>query len=181
MAFAFLLSMPGAPFIYYGDEIGLRYVDGLDSVEGGFHRTGSRSPMQWDKSVNAGFSTARPDKLYIPLDSAKDRPDAESQMADEHSLYAQVKKLIAFRGEHPALHNTSAVRFLDVAGEYPLVYERSCEEEKILVVINPSATACDVQADVPVEDVIYTVGGKASVSGSTVHVDGATAAFVKVK
>ncbi len=181
VAFAFLLSMPGAPFIYYGDEIGLRYVYGLNSVEGGFNRTGSRSPMQWDKSVNAGFSTARPDKLYIPLDLAKDRPDAESQMADEHSLYAQVKKLIAFRGEHPALHNTSTIRFLDVAGEYPLAYERSCEEEKILVVINPSATACDLESDVPVEDVVYTVGGKASVSGNTVHVDGATAAFVRVK
>ena len=181
MAFAFLLSMPGAPFIYYGDEIGLRYVYGLNSVEGGFHRTGSRSPMQWDKSVNAGFSTARPDKLYIPLDLAKDRPDAESQMTDEHSLYAQVKKLIAFRGEHPALHNTSTIRFLDVAGEYPLAYERSCEEEKILVVINPSATACDLESDVPVEDVIYTVGGNASVSGNTVHVDGAAAVFVRVK
>ena len=102
-------------------------------------------------------------------------------MADEHSLYAQVKKLIAFRGGHPALHNTSTIRFLDVAGEYPLAYERSCEEEKILVVINPSATACDLESDVPLEDVIYTVGGNASVSGNTVHVDGAAAAFVRVK
>lgn len=53
IAFAFLLSMPGAPFIYYGDEIGMRYVEGLDSVEGGYGRTGSRSPMQWDQGVNA--------------------------------------------------------------------------------------------------------------------------------
>ena len=58
IAFAFLLSMPGAPFIYYGDEIGMRYVEGLKSVEGGYNRTGSRSPMQWDDSTNAGFSSA---------------------------------------------------------------------------------------------------------------------------
>ena len=51
----------------------------------------------------------------------------------------------------------------------------------MLVVINPSAAACELQSDVPVEDVIYTVGGKASVSGNTVHMDGATAAFVRVK
>ena len=44
VAFAFLLTMPGAPFIYYGDEIGMRYVEDLTSVEGGYGRTGSRSP-----------------------------------------------------------------------------------------------------------------------------------------
>lgn len=60
IAFAFLLSMPGAPFIYYGDEIGLRYVEGLTSVEGGYGRTGSRSPMQWDKTPNAGFPPLPP-------------------------------------------------------------------------------------------------------------------------
>ena len=68
IAFAFLLSMPGAPFIYYGDEIGMRYVEGLHSVEGGYRRTGSRTPMQWDHSANAGFSAASPEKLYLPLD-----------------------------------------------------------------------------------------------------------------
>lgn len=65
IAFAFLLSMPGAPFIYYGDEIGMRYVENLVSVEGGYGRTGSRSPMQWDSSVNYGFSTASAENLYI--------------------------------------------------------------------------------------------------------------------
>ena len=60
VAFAFLLTMPGAPFIYYGDEIGLRYVENLVSVEGGYSRTGSRSPMQWNHGVNFGFSNASP-------------------------------------------------------------------------------------------------------------------------
>lgn len=46
------LTMPGAPFIYYGDEIGMRYVEGLVSKEGGYGRTGASSPMQWDSSKN---------------------------------------------------------------------------------------------------------------------------------
>ena len=74
LVFAFLLSMTGAPFIYYGDEIGMRYVEGLNSVEGGYYRTGSRSPIQWDCSTNAGFSTAPKEKLYIQQDDDINRP-----------------------------------------------------------------------------------------------------------
>ena len=92
IAFTFLLSMPGAPFIYYGDEIGLRYVEGLTSVEGGYGRTGSRSPMQWNKTPNAGFSSAPAEKLYVRQDDAPDRPDAASQCADEASLRSEVKR-----------------------------------------------------------------------------------------
>ena len=58
LAFAFLLTMPGCPFIYYGDEIGMRYVHGLKSKEGAYDRTGSRTPMQWTKGEGAGFSVA---------------------------------------------------------------------------------------------------------------------------
>jgi len=68
VAYAFLLTMPGVPFIYYGDEIGLRSVAGLPSKEGGFGRTGARTPMQWDASPNAGFSAASADRLYLPID-----------------------------------------------------------------------------------------------------------------
>ena len=74
LAFAFIMSMPGIPFIYYGDEIGMHDIKGLTSVEGGFNRTGSRTPMQWDDSTNDGFSTAAPEKLYITMDKCDDRP-----------------------------------------------------------------------------------------------------------
>ena len=58
--------MPGVPFIYYGDEIGMRYLD-VPTHEGGYHRTGSRTPMQWDAAQpNFGFSTADPESLYLP-------------------------------------------------------------------------------------------------------------------
>ena len=136
-AFAFLLTMPGAPFIYYGDEIGMRYVEGLASVEGGYGRTGSRSPMQWDDSVNAGFSTAPAEKLYVPLDPSADRPTAAAQMADPASLRSEVKRLIALRQAHPALQNYGDIEFVHIG--YPLMYTRSSDDETLLVIINPSA------------------------------------------
>ena len=59
----------------------MNYVEGLTSVEGGYGRTGSRSPMQWDSTNNAGFSSAPSQKLYIPIDPDPDRPTAEAQLS----------------------------------------------------------------------------------------------------
>ncbi len=97
--------MPGAPFIYYGDEIGMRYVEGLASVEGGYERTGARSPMQWDNGVNAGFSAAPTDKIYIRQDPASDRPTVAGQLDDGESLLNHVRRLIELRQAHSALQS----------------------------------------------------------------------------
>lgn len=140
LAFAFLLSMPGAPFIYYGDEIGMRYVENLVSVEGGYERTGSRSPMQWDNSLNSGFSASAPGKLYIPLDSDKNRPTVLSQINDPSSIYNEVKKLIKIRQSHKALQNDGSIEFINT-GNYPLAYIRKNAGESILVIINPSGSS----------------------------------------
>ena len=174
IAFAFLLSMPGAPFIYYGDEIGMRYVENLTSVEGGYNRTGSRSPMQWNTSANAGFSSAPSEKLYVPVDPDRNRPNAEKEMADDTSLYSEVKRLIAFRMAHPALQSMAAIRFLSDGD--PLIYERTCDKERILVIIHP-ADRNVVVPDVKGE-ILYTVGGNASVTGENLAVDGGTAVFL---
>ena len=171
IAFAFLLTMPGAPFIYYGDEIGMRYVENLVSVEGGYGRTGSRSPMQWDGSRNAGFSTASEDKLYIPIDPSPDRPTAEAELGSESSLRSEIKRLIAFRQSHPALQSKGDIRFVTQEG-YPLAYERSCENERLLVVINPSSEAADFKYQKALGKLLYSYGGGASQSGETVTVSG---------
>lgn len=182
IAFAFLLSMPGAPFIYYGDEIGMRYVEGLTSVEGGYNRTGSRSPMQWDDSLNAGFSRAEKDKLYIPQDSASDRPTVKDQQADKDSLYHEVQKLIRIRKEHKALLSKGEITFVYVQkNAYPLAYIRSAEQEKILVVINPSAQKTSFEFDKQLGDTFYSFGGKVTSNGTTVTAEPQTAAFIQVK
>lgn len=161
IAFAFLLSMPGAPFIYYGDEIGMRYVENLTSVEGGYGRTGSRSPMQWGGSVNSGFSLAAPEKLYIPIDPDQERPTAAAQMTDPDSLYSEVKKLICLRMEHKALQSTGNIRFIDMGNrQYPLCYIRSEGDEQILVAINPSAMEQSLPYSVKLKNCIYSNGGR---------------------
>lgn len=181
VAFGFLLSMPGAPFIYYGDEIGMRYVEGLASVEGGYGRTGSRSPMQWDHTANDGFSSAAPEKLYIKMDDAADRPTAEAQMADQNSLYHEVKKLIALRQAHPALQSNAEILFVYAAeNAYPLAYVRDDGSERILVIINPSAEQACFASELPEGELIYSCGAPAKKEGGTWMAPPCSVNFVKL-
>ena len=175
VAFAFLLTMPGAPFIYYGDEIGMRYVEDLTSVEGGYGRTGSRSPMQWNKGLNAGFSSAKAEMLYVPLDSSKDRPDAESQSKDSTSLRSEVKGLISFRQKNPALQSRGEIEFL--SSGYPLVYRRKGEGQSILAVINPKDETTEIKN--VNGKIIYTVGHGASLENGKLIIKGSAAVFVE--
>ena len=170
VVFAFLLSMPGAPFIYYGDEIGMRYVENLTSVEGGYNRTGSRTPMQWDDSKNAGFSSGEEKDLYIPIDPKEDRPTVAKALQDEASLYHEVKRLIAIRQSHPALQSKGDIEFLYAKKkEYPLVYKRSSQEENILVVINPADRK--ISLDLPLwKENILSLGGTLTVQGGRTEV-----------
>jgi glycosidase len=137
--YLFLLTMPGTPFIYYGDEIGMRTVEGLPSKEGGYQRTGSRTPMQWDDSPNAGFSTAPAAQLYLPIDPESDRPTAAAQHSDPNSLLNTVRKLILLRRKHIALCASADFEVVYAqAGKYPLVYRRTWKDETALIIINPS-------------------------------------------
>lgn len=162
LAFTFLLTMPGAPFVYYGDEIGMRYVENLISVEGGYERTGARSPMQWDDGVNAGFSSAAKEKLYIAQDPNPDRPTVKAQLPDPASQLNQVKHLIALRRAHPALHNRSGMEFVsNGAPKTALAYERFCSEETLLIVLNPYREAVSFPYERELREPVYTFGGKA--------------------
>nr|MCR5108770.1 glycosylase [Lachnospiraceae bacterium] len=175
IAFAFLLSMPGAPFIYYGDEIGMRYHEDLVSKEGGYERTGSRTPMQWDKSKNAGFSGAESEKLYLPIDEDDDRPNVESALKDPDSLLNEIKKLISVRMKHEALLNNAEIDFIN-AGHY-LCYERYTDKERITVIINPSGEESNIK--LKQGKIIYKVGKGASLKDGRCIVKGKSAVFVK--
>jgi glycosidase len=150
-ALLFTITMPGVPFIYYGDEIGMRTVAGLSSKEGSYDRTGIRTPMQWDQSHNAGFSTAPADKLYLPLDPSDDRPTVETQEDDPQSLLNIVRALITLRRTHPALRADAGFQILYAErGMMPIVYERWSDAKRIFVAINPTGNA--VQVSLPIED-----------------------------
>jgi maltose alpha-D-glucosyltransferase/alpha-amylase len=144
VAFLFLLTLPGVPFIYYGDEIGMRSRDDLPSKEGGYGRTGARTPMQWDHSHNAGFSSAPAEELYLPLDPAPDRPTVESQRAVPGSLLETVRRLIRLRLDHPALQAGGTFEPIHAkAGSPLLVYRRQTGSETIIVAINPADRPCE--------------------------------------
>ncbi len=138
-AFAFILTWPGVPSIYYGDEIGMRFQPELPSKEGGYTRTGTRTPMQWNDKTNAGFSSAKPDKLYLPLDPDADRPTVAAQDENPDSLLNHVRSLLELRKNTPELRNDSKVKLLSGANSYPLIYQRGGKGmDKYLIAINPS-------------------------------------------
>ena len=124
------MTMPGIPYIYMGDEIGMRYVNGVTSKEGGYGRCGARTPMQWNSRKNAGFSTAPASRLYLPLDSARNRPTIARQDADKHSLLNHVRRLAELRKMSPALSGNGEFLPLHArSGEYPFVYLRRYQDQ----------------------------------------------------
>jgi glycosidase len=149
-AFAFQLTFPTLPAIYYGDEIGMRYVSGLPDVEGSisiassFNRAGSRTPMQWDSTPNAGFSAAPGAALYLPVDPDPQRPTVSGQRADQASLLHTVRDLIALRRAHKELGPEGSLEIL--SDGYPLAYLRG---GRFLVIINPSGSTRAATHDRP--------------------------------
>lgn len=180
LVYAFLMSMPGVPFVYYGDEIGMKYLPGLKSVEGGYQRTGSRTPMQWNDSVNCGFSTAPTDSLYISQDPDVNRPTVENQINDSNSLYNEMKKLIGLRKQTEALQESAEFELLN--DEYPLIYKRGIENYKIIVAINPmnKETSFELK-DVSVKNVLYSFNGAANIAAGKISVPPMSASYLKVE
>lgn len=136
---ACLFTLPAIPFLYYGDEIGMRCLTGLPSKEGGYGRTATRTPMQWDASQpNLGFSTAPPEKLYLPVDPAPDAPSVSAQQRSTHSLLNLTKSLIALRKNHPALSASGGFAPLYISKDGRLfIYERNHPNERLAIAINP--------------------------------------------
>ncbi|MDR0910609.1 MAG: hypothetical protein LBM77_12700 [Spirochaetaceae bacterium] len=126
LAYAFIYTMPGVPFMYYGDEIAMRYIDGMPTKEGGYIRTGTRTPMQWagSKTGNYGFSTADPSQIYLPVDASQDAPTVEAQEKDPHSMLNFVRALLQFRHANTDLQSKNNLEFLQTEADKPLVYKR---------------------------------------------------------
>jgi len=132
---ALLLSLPGTPVLYYGDEIGMG-----DNIYLG-DRDGVRTPMQWSSDRNAGFSRANPQKLYLPpiIDPEYhyEAINVEAQQSNPSSLLWWMKRLLAKRKEH-RLFGRGTIEF--VTGDNPrvLAFVREYEGEAVLVVANLS-------------------------------------------
>ena len=99
--YLFQMSMPGTPFVYYGDELAMKTMP-LDSKDGGYQRTGSRIPMIWNNSEkNHGFSHTN-GETYLPFYDAN-KISVEDAIKDKNSLYHFIKALIRLRKENEEL------------------------------------------------------------------------------
>lgn len=153
LAFAFIFTMPGVPYLYYGDEIGMRYLE-LPTKEGGYFRTGSRTPMQWNHEKNAGFSEAEKDSLYLPVDEADDAPTVAAQESDPGSLLHTVKSLLTLRHANADLQADAAFEPVYAEkGAAAFVYRRGA----LTVAVNPSGGTVTVPS-VGQKSVIYSIG-----------------------
>jgi maltose alpha-D-glucosyltransferase/alpha-amylase len=139
-----LLTLPGTPVVYYGDEIGMG-----DNIYLG-DRNGVRTPMQWNGGWNAGFSGADPERLTFALISnplyGYQAVNVLSQERNAHSLLSWMKRLIRVRKSSPVLSRGS-ITFLNPANHRVLVYLRSFGRERVLVVNNLSGTVQAVELD----------------------------------
>ena len=149
-----LLTMPGSPVLYYGDEIGMgdNYYLG--------DRNGVRTPMQWSPDRNAGFSRANPQRLYLPAvidpEYHYESVNVENQQRNTSSLLWWAKQLIAMRKRHQAL-GRGGMRFVSQDSPKVLAFVRSFGENRILVVANlsrhPQATRLSLAEHVGVTPV----------------------------
>ena len=139
-----LLSMPGSPIIYYGDEIGMG-----DNVFVG-DRNGVRTPMQWSPDRNAGFSRADPQRLYLqPIMDAMygyEALNVEAQARDSSSLLNWTKRMLAVRKTSFAFGRGKRI-FLKPGNRKILAYLSIYEDETILHVFNLSRAAQPVELD----------------------------------
>ncbi|MGO9425206.1 MAG: maltose alpha-D-glucosyltransferase [Steroidobacteraceae bacterium] len=139
-----LLSMPGSPILYYGDEIGMG-----DNVFIG-DRNGVRTPMQWSPDRNAGFSRADPQRLYLPpiMDPVYGYQaiNVEAQLRDPSSLLSWTKRILAVRKTSRAFGRGTR-RFLRPGNRKILAYLREYGDDSILCVANLSRSSQPVELD----------------------------------
>ena len=139
-----LLSLPGTPIIYYGDEIGMG-----DNIYLG-DRNGVRTPMQWGAGWNGGFSAADPERLFAqPISNpvyGYQAVNVLSQKRTEHSLLSWTKRILKVRRSSPVF-GSGSIEFLYPANHRVLAYIRRLGKDSVLVVNNLSNAAQAVELD----------------------------------
>jgi maltose alpha-D-glucosyltransferase/alpha-amylase len=139
-----LLSMPGTPVIYYGDEIGMG-----DNIHLG-DRDGVRTPMQWSSDRNGGFSRVDPARLVLPpiMDALYgfQALNVEAQAADPHSLLNWTRRMLAVRKSF-SVFGRGSLRFLYPGNRKIFAYLRTLGDDTVLCVCNLSSTAQAVELD----------------------------------
>lgn len=136
LAFAVIFTLPGVPFLYYGDEIGMKYAEGMATKEGGYTRTGTRTPMQWTSGKNFGFSTADAEKLYLPVGVGND-VSVEAEEGVEGSMLEITRSILSLRHSFEDLQADADLEIVYAEEEQSVfAYRRG----NLLCAVNPSGT-----------------------------------------
>jgi len=157
---ALLLATRGTPQMYYGEELGMRTTDpariedvhdpigkiGWPKEKG---RDGERTPMQWDGSAEAGFTTSA--KPWLPVPPSATQYNVEAERKDPDSIFNWYKRLLALRKSEPALRDGS---YESVNDTDPNVFAflRRSDDSTVLVALNFTAKAQTVQLAIPGKD-----------------------------
>lgn len=151
LANSLLFTLPGAPIIYYGDEIGMG--DNIWLAD----RNGVRTPMQWDDSISAGFSLST--RLYSPVIETPpfgyQTVNVAAQKADPGSLWHAIHRMVQLRKEHSAL-GVGELTWVDSGSDAILAYYHTTEHERILAIHNLNPNPQDVYVKLPNSQPIWT-------------------------
>ena len=146
VVYGFIFTLPVVPTLYYGDEIGMRHLSNIPNRDGAYIRGGSRTPMQWDQTENAGFSESPQSTFIYPVDSSQTRPVVSMQNDQPDSLLNFVRRLIILRKTEPALHVRASMRVLYASDEKSIiVFLRRHGPHRLLIALNPSGKNVCVQ------------------------------------
>jgi alpha-glucosidase len=157
-----LLTMRGTPTIYYGDELGLTDVAiPPDKVQDprelrepglGFGRDPVRTPMPWDRSAHAGFTSGEP---WLPLNPDWPTRNVAAESGDPDSMLSLYRELLRLRRAHRAL-SIGSLQLVEAEGDV-LAYERREGDERIMIALNLGAEPHIV--DLPAGELLLTTGG----------------------
>jgi alpha-glucosidase len=156
-----LLTLRGTPFLYQGEEIGMRNVaipperlqDPLArTLHPNLARDGERTPMPWEPGPGAGFTTGEP---WLPLGHDADRRHVAAQRGDPRSLLSLYRALLALRRAEPALHAGDYEQLDAPKGVF--AFERRAGDARALVALNFADEPCEVTLeDAPVRRALST-------------------------
>jgi alpha-glucosidase len=151
-----LLTLRGTPTLYYGDEIGMQDVpipmdqivdpQGLRMPDRNISRDPARTPMQWDASLFAGFSTNPP---WLPLPVNFRRVNVAAQKDDPYSMLSFYRRILTLRKQEPALHEG---RYTPVYSDQQMIaYKREWGGSALLILLNLTHRPCYFKSEIPVK------------------------------
>lgn len=173
LLWASYLTLPGIPLIYYGDEIGLPYQP-LKSKDGGYNRTGSRTPMQWNNGKNLGFSDFE-GEIYLPVEQGDTVHTVAAQEEDPNSILNTVKAMIGLKKKYSCFNASAKLKVLGIGAKAdgnPFIYRRESENSEAVMVLMPKKNKMDIKIKKHLKGDYESFFINASLENGVLHCEG---------